>query len=151
MSFQAFTTTFVYSILVAMVVSIVAVSYGQDILGQVNQERTAAATANMTRTDFNALTENLIIARQGLMNNDSELAYEAINTAGNDLFELRQNVAGGDERLVNELTKQLKPEHNNIDRTRDALRDNNATQAIKSLNTADARLLIVTQGLPMGE
>ena len=104
----------------------------------------------MTTADFNSVTNNLVAARQGILTNDSLSAYTALKTTGSELFQLSQNVAGGDENLVKQIIKQLRPVQNNIDNTRDALREQNNTQAILHLNNADLRLLNVVQGLPPG-
>ena len=105
----------------------------------------------MTLADFNAVTNNLITARQGMLSNETVSAYNALNSASNDLFQLSQNAAGDDENLVKQIIKQFRPVQTNIDNARDALRDNNSTQALRFLNSADLRLLDITQGLPAGE
>jgi sensor histidine kinase regulating citrate/malate metabolism len=151
MNIQVCTKIFVPSLLSVFVLSMVAGPYGQDVLGQTTQEQTAAANANMTAADFNAVTSNLITARQGILINDSTSAYNAINTAGSELFKLRQDAAGGNETLAKELIKQFRPIQINIDSAHDAVQDDNSTQVLRSLNNADIRVLYVTQELPPGE
>lgn len=151
MKIQFFKNVIVPSILAALVMSLVSGSYSQEALGQTTQRQTPAETANMTAADFNVVSNNLIAARQAILNNDSVSAFNTINTAGSDLFQLSQNAAGGDEKLFKQIVKQLRPVQNNIDNTRDALLEQNGTQAIRSLNNADLRLLTVIQVLPQGE
>jgi hypothetical protein len=124
---------------------------GDNASGQANQVQPATVTANLTATDFNAVANDLVTARQGILNNDSASAYNAINAAGSNLFALNQDAAGGSEKLSQELSKELAPVLNNIDRTRDALRDDNSTMAIRSLNNADLRLLSIMEHLPPGQ
>jgi hypothetical protein len=150
MNVQISTKFFVYGLIASLGISLVVASYGHYALAQTSQGQTAAS-ANVTAADFNAVTNNLIIARQGILNNDSISAYGALNAAGSDLFSLKQDAAGGNETLIKQLDRELGSIQRNIDLTRDALRDINSTQALRSLNTADLRLLNVTQGLPPGE
>jgi hypothetical protein len=134
-------------ILSALIITAFAASYRQNASGQTTQGETAAANANMTRADFNSVTENLITARQAILNNDSVSAFNAINTAGSDLFELSQNAAVGNETITKKLVSELRPVQNGLGNTRDALRDNNSTQALRSLNSVEVRLLETFQGL----
>jgi hypothetical protein len=131
----------------ALVITAFAASYSQTASGQTTQGETAAANANMTRADFNSVTDNLITARQAILNNDSLSAFNAINTAGGDLFELSQNAAVGNETITKKLVSELRPVQNALGNTRDALRDNNSTQALRSLNSVEVRLLETFQGL----
>ena len=87
-------------ILSALIITAFGASYRQNASGQTTQGETAVANANMTRADFNSVTENLITARQAILNNDSLSAFNAINTAGSDLFELSQNAAVGNETIT---------------------------------------------------
>jgi sensor histidine kinase regulating citrate/malate metabolism len=151
MNLQVSTKSFLPILLVTLALSMVVASYGQNTLGQTSQEQTAAAAANITAADFSPVTSNLITARQGVMINDSTSAFNAINTAGSELFRISQDAGGGNETLAKQLSNEFRPVQNNIDRTRDALRDNNSTQALRSLNTADLRVLTVIQELPPGE
>lgn len=136
-----------------LLVSLIVGSPGQNALAQTNQERTAAAAAaaNLTAADFTGVTNDLITARLGILSNDSTSAYNAINTAGSDLFALNQDAAGGNETVAKELAKELRPVLSNLDKARDALRDSNNTISMRSLNTADLRLLDIIQVLPPGE
>jgi hypothetical protein len=134
----------------ALAISVLSLgsSYGQDVLGQAIQKQSAAARANLTSADFSALTDSLITARDGLLRNNSGSAYTAINAAGSGLFLLIQSETGSNETLFQQLTKQLQPIQNNLDNAREAMRNENTTQALRNLNNADLRLLGITQGLP---
>jgi hypothetical protein len=151
MNIKVYKITFISALFATLATSILVGSYGQIASGQTTPEQTAARSANMTASDFNGVTDNVITARQGILNNDSASAYGAINTAGSALFGLTQDAAGNNETLGKQLSKELKPVINNLDNARDALRDSNSTEAIRSLNTADLRLLEVIQELPPGE
>jgi hypothetical protein len=148
---QGHKKTLVCSLLAALLIFIVAGEYGKNAVGQTRQQQKATSSANMTVADFNPVTNILITARQGILNNDTVSAYTAINTAGGDLFGLSLDAAGGNETLVKQLINELRPVQDYLDNTRDALRDNNSTHALRSLNTADLTLLYITQGLPPGE
>lgn len=123
----------------------------QNALGQVNPEPSAAANANLTTADFDATINNLIAARQGIMINDSVSAYDAINAAGASLFLTGSSTTGGNESMRKELAKQFTPVQSSLDNTREALRDLNNTQALRSLNSADIRMLSITEELPQVE
>lgn len=151
MNIPLYTKTFVPGLLAALVISIVAGSYGQNLLGQTADGQTSVARANVTAADFNAVTDALMSARLGILNNDSVLAYNSINTADTDLFGLGQSVASGNESLVKQINEELGPIHNSIVNARKELRDENNTQALRQLNNADLRLLNITQGLASGE
>ena len=66
--------------------------------------------------------------------------------ASDKLFSLAQNAGNG--TLLKQLINEFRPIQNNIDNIRDALRDNDITQAVNSLATADIRTVNITKGLP---
>src|SRR5918994_5484992 len=47
-----------------------------------------AAMANLTEADFGPVTDNLNTARESLQTNDTTAAYDAVNSAGSELFGL---------------------------------------------------------------
>jgi hypothetical protein len=138
-------------VLATLAFSTFAGSFSQDSMGQTIQNQTASSAANMTGADFSAVRDSLINARQGIFNNDSSLAYGAINRATSDLFALTQSAGSDNETLTKQLSVELRPIHRSIDLIRDALRDNNSTQALRTLNSADVRLFNVISELPPGE
>jgi hypothetical protein len=142
---------FALNILIALGVCTVAGLYVQDVSGQTVQRQTPAASANLTGAEFELVINNLIAARQGIMNNNSIPAYDSVNVASSELFRLSRDAAGDNETMGKQIDKQLRPVQNNIDNTRDALRDENSTEALRSLGSADMRLLEIVQELPPGE
>jgi hypothetical protein len=139
-------------ILIALLlVAVVCSSQVQNLNGQSSQQLNAASTANLTKSDFSPIISSLAAVRQGILNNESITAYNALNSASEDIFGLSQNAANGNDTLVEQLTRQLRPVQNTIDNIRDALRDDNATQSLRSLNSGDLRLLSIIQELPAGE
>ena len=107
-----------------------------------------AAMANLTQADFGPVTDILNTARESLQTNDTTAAYDAVNSAGSELFGLANDQG---EQNMKALMQQFKPIQDSIDSTRDALRDNDAAKALQQLNTADVELLKITQQLTPGE
>ena len=107
-----------------------------------------AAMANLTEADFGPVTDNLNTARESLQTNDTTAAYDAVNSAGSELFGLANDQG---EQNMKAVLQQFKPLQDSIDSTRDALRNNDTAKALQQLNTADVELLKITQSLPDGE
>jgi hypothetical protein len=107
-----------------------------------------AAMGNLTQADFGPVRDSLNTARESLQTNDTTSAYGAVNTAGSELFGLANDQG---EQNMKALMQQFKPIQDSIDSTRDALRDNDAANALQQLNTADVELLKITQQLTPGE
>jgi NhaP-type Na+/H+ or K+/H+ antiporter len=107
-----------------------------------------AAMANLTQADFGPVTDNLNTARESLQTNDTTAAYDAVNSAGSELFGLANDQG---EQNMKALMQQFKPLQDTIDSTRDALRNNDTAKTLQQLNTADVELLKITQSLPDGE
>jgi hypothetical protein len=109
---------------------------------------TRAAIGNLTQADFGSLRDNLNTARESLQTNDTTAAYDAINSADNELFGLANDQG---EQNMKALMQQFKPLQDSIDSTRDALSNNDTVKALQQLDTADVELLKITQKLPSGE
>src|SRR5215208_8374465 len=109
---------------------------------------TRAAIGNLTQADIGSLRDNLNTARESLQTNDTTAAYDAINSADNELFGLANDQG---EQNMKALMQQFKPLQDSIDSTRDALRNNDTAKALQQLNTADTGLLKITQQLPPEE
>src|SRR5215207_9101345 len=107
-----------------------------------------AAMANLTQADFGPVTDNLNTARESLQTNDTTAAYDAVNSAGSELFGLANDQG---EQNMKAVLQQFKPLQDSIDSTRDALRNNDTAKALQQVNTADVELLKITQSLPSGE
>ena len=107
-----------------------------------------AAMANLTQADFGPVTDILNTARESLQTNDTTAAYDAVNSAGSELFGLANDQG---EQNMKAVMQQFKPLQDSIDSTRDDLRNNDTAKALQQLNTADVELLKITQSLPPGE
>ena len=107
-----------------------------------------AAMANLTQADFGPVTDILNTARESLQTNDTTAAYDAVNSAGSELFGLANDQG---EQNMKAVMQQFKPLQDSIDSTRDDLRNNDTAKALQQLNTADVELLKITQQLPSGE
>jgi hypothetical protein len=109
---------------------------------------TRAAIGNLTQADFGSLRDNLNTARESLQTNDTTAAYDAINSADNELFGLANDQG---EQNMKALMQQFKPLQDSIDSTRDALSNKDTVKALQQLDTADVELLKISQQLPPGE
>src|SRR5215216_3298074 len=107
-----------------------------------------AAMATLTQADFGPVTDILNTARESLQTNDTTAAYDAVNSAGSELFGLANDQG---EQNMKAVMQQFKPLQDSIDSTRDDLRNNDTAKALQQLNTADVELLKITQQLPPGE
>ena len=107
-----------------------------------------AAMGNLTQGDFDPVLDSLNTVRDSLQNNDTNAAYDEVNSAGSELFGLANDQG---EQNMKTLMQQFKPLQDNIDNIRDALRGNDTTKALQQLNTADSELLKITQQLPSEE
>src|SRR5918995_3044935 len=106
----------------------------------------ANVTTNVTSEDLESVRESLNTAREGLQDNDTQAALEAINDADGTLFALvtEEGSQGG-------LAEQLKTLQGNLDTARESLHNNDNTKALEDLNTADSQVLVITQALPEDE
>ena len=107
-----------------------------------------AAMGNLTQGDFDPVLDSLNTVRESLQSNDTNAAYDEVNSAGSELFGLANDQG---EQNMKALMQQFKPLQDNIDSVRDALRGNDTTKALQQLNTADSELLKITQQLPSEE
>src|SRR5918993_1063640 len=106
----------------------------------------ANVTTNVTSGDLEPVRDSLNTAREGLQDNDTQAALEAINDADGTLFALvtEEGSQGG-------LAEQLKTLQGNLDTARESLHNNDNTKALEDLNTADSQVLVITQALPEDE
>ena len=106
----------------------------------------ANVTTNVTSDDIQPVLDNLNTAREGLQENDTEAALEAINDADGTLFTLinEEGDQGG-------LAQQLKTLQQGLDTARESLHNNDDAKALEDLNTADTQVLAITQALPTDE
>src|SRR5215203_2949724 len=106
----------------------------------------ANVTTNVTSEDLEPVRDGLNTAREGLQDNDTQAALEAINDADGTLFALvtEEGSQGG-------LAEQLKTLQGNLDTARESLHNNDNAKALEDLNTADSQVLVITQALPEDE
>ncbi len=106
----------------------------------------ANVTTNVTSDDIQPVLDSLNTAREGLQENDTQAALEAINDADGTLFSLinEEGDQGG-------LAQQLKTLQEGLDTARESLHNNDDAKALEDLNTADAQVLAITQALPADE
>ena len=106
----------------------------------------ANVTTNVTSEDLEPVRDSLNTAREGLQDNDTQAALEAINDADGTLFALvtEEGSQGG-------LVEQLKTLQGNLDTARESLHNNDNAKALEDLNTADSQVLAITQALPEDE
>jgi hypothetical protein len=106
----------------------------------------ANVTTNVTSGDLEPVRDSLNTAREGLQDNDTQAALEAINDADGTLFALvtEESSQGG-------LAEQLKTLQGNLDTARESLHNNDNAKALEDLNTADSQVLVITQALPEDE
>ena len=106
----------------------------------------ANVTTNVTSEDLEPVRDSLNAAREGLQDNETQAALEAINDADGTLFALVT-----DEGSQGGLAEQLKTLQGNLDTTRESLHSNDNAKALEDLNTADSQVLAITQALPEDE
>ena len=106
----------------------------------------ANVTTNVTSDDIQPVLDSLNTAREGLQENDTEAALEAINDADGTLFTIinEEGDQGG-------LAQQLKTLQEGLDTARESLHNNDDAKALEDLNTADTQVLAITQAIPADE
>jgi Na+/phosphate symporter len=104
--------------------------------------------ANLTQADFESVTDNLNAASEALQDNDTTEAYDTVNSVESELFDIANDQG---EQNTKTLMQIFKPLQDNIDSTRDALRNNDTANALQLLNSTDAELLKITPQLPAEE
>jgi hypothetical protein len=106
----------------------------------------ANVTTNVTSDDIQPVLDSLNTAREGLQENDTQAALEAINDADGTLFSLinEEGDQGG-------LAQQLKTLQQGLDTARESLHNDDDAKALEDLNTADTQVLAITQALPADE
>src|ERR671914_2083708 len=106
----------------------------------------ANVTTNVTSDDIQPVLDSLNTAREGLQENDTEAALEAINDADGTLFTIinEEGDQGG-------LAQQLKTLQEGLDTARESLHNDDDAKALEDLNTADTQVLAITQALPADE
>lgn len=105
-------------------------------------ENNGRALENLTRQDLDPILNNLFTARGELVQNNSPLAFDALNAATSKLFNLTRIFEATDNQGTVEQLKRLLSK---IEGSRDALlRNNNITKAVLNLNAADTEFIKLT-------
>jgi hypothetical protein len=149
---------FLVVIAATTLLTIATISANQILLSLTQQEavaqnttttnQTQAAMANLTQADFESVTDNLNAASEALQDNDTTEAYDTVNSVESELFDIANDQG---EQNTKTLMQIFKPLQDNIDSTRDALRNNDTANALQLLNSTDAELLKITPQLPAEE
>jgi hypothetical protein len=115
-----------------------------------DQQTISTEIGDLTLADFETTKENLAAVRQGLLDNDTKAALDALNSADNSLFAviLSQNgyqVSG--QTTTTTANEQLNSLQTQIDTVRDGLRSGDNIKSLEALNNADSQLFNMTQSL----
>ena len=116
--------------------------------GTATQNQTSIALANLTRADFESVTDALNSARESLMQNATQDAYFSLNFADNALF--RAAVEEGPSATA-PIVEMSRAALSHIDNAQKALLDGDVPNALNELNSGSVELVRITQGLPAGE
>ena len=157
--------TVLYIVLTASSVSLAAIETslgGFPLQAATAQNQTAATnqtaaptTTNITRGEFNPVIDNINLAREALFNNDTDISYAHLSTAGNEIFDLTQiteDEVAADEPPVNQtMAEQLKVVQEHLDNAQSSMRNNDNSKALEDINSADTELVKITQPLPPAE
>ena len=115
-----------------------------------DQQTVNTEIGGLTSADFETTKENLATVRQGLLDNDTKAALDALNSADNSLFAVILSQDG--YQVSGQMTTTTKNEQLNtlqiqIDTVRDELRNGDNIKSLAALNTADSQLFNMIQSL----
>lgn len=123
-------------------------------VGTAGQNQTPA---NTTQQEFQQLEDALSGARTALHENNTLIAYRALSTAENEMFDLT-HVSQGEDQGKQEgdkaktLEEQLKPVRDSITQAKAGIWDNeDETSPLNAISSAEVSLLRITETLPPGE
>ena len=97
-------------------------------------------SSNSTRGDLDPILNNLFAAREELSQGDSPSAFDSLNVASSQLFNLTTRLAANDDGKSQELV----PLQKRIEWARNNLLRNNFTAALLNLNAADSEFVKLT-------
>jgi len=112
-----------------------------------DQQTVNTEIGGLTSADFETTKENLATVRQGLLDNDTKAALDALNSADNSLFAVIISQKGSQGSGQTTTNEQLNSLQTQIDSARDVLRNGNYVKSLEALNTADSQLFNMTQSL----
>lgn len=115
-----------------------------------DQQTISTEIGDLTSADLETIRENLAAVREGLLDNDTKAALDALNSADNSLFAviLSQNgyqVSG--QTTTTTTNEQLNLLQTQIDTVRDGLRNGDNIKSLEALNNADSHLFNMTHSL----
>jgi hypothetical protein len=111
-----------------------------------NQKGIAAMSANLSQSDFETLTQDLVEARQALENNDTTTLFDELNSASGELFQV---ISGQfDPAHVEAITQEFSLMQTHIDRAQETALKDNHTGTLKELRAAESELSSIIQMLP---
>jgi hypothetical protein len=114
-----------------------------------NQSATAALSANLTRGDFESITQDLIEARQALETNDTTTVLDELNSASGELFQVISRQF--DPVHVEAMTQGFSPLQTHLDQAQEGALKDNYTMTLRELSAAESELLKITQILPSSQ
>jgi len=111
-----------------------------------NQKGIAAMSANLSQSDFETLTQDLVEARQALENNDTTTLFDELNSASGELFQV---ISGQFDPVdVEAITQEFSLMQTHIDRAQETVLKDNHTGTLKELRAAEFELSSIIQMLP---
>jgi hypothetical protein len=111
-----------------------------------NQKGIAAMSANLSQSDFETLTQDLVEARQALENNDTTTLFDELNSASGELFQV---ISGQfDPAHVEAVTQEFSLMQTHIDRAQETALKDNHTGTLNELRAAESELSLIIQMLP---
>ncbi|HKG87071.1 MAG TPA: hypothetical protein VKA95_02005 [Nitrososphaeraceae archaeon] len=112
-----------------------------------DQQIATTEISDLMSADFETTRENLADVRQGLLDNNTKAALDALNSADNSLFAVIISQKGSQGSGQTTTNEQLNSLQTQIDSARDVLRNGNYVKSLEALNTADSQLFNMTQSL----
>ena len=117
----------------------------------IDQQTVSTEISGLTTADFETTRENLAAVRQGLLDNDTKAALDALNSADNSLFAVilsqKGSQASGQKTTTTTTNEQLNLLQTQIDTARDVLRNGDNVKSLEALNNADSHLFNMIQSL----
>jgi hypothetical protein len=114
-----------------------------------NQKGIAALSANLSQSDFETLTQDLVEARQALENNDTTTLFDELNSASGELFQV---ISGQfDPAQVEAITQEFSLMQTHIDRAQETALKDNHTGTLEELRAAESELSTIIQMLPSSQ
>jgi hypothetical protein len=111
-----------------------------------NQKGIAAMSANLSQSDSETLTQDLVEARQALENNDTTTLFDELNSASGELFQV---ISGQfDPAHVEAVTQEFSLIQIHIDRAQETALKDNHTGTLNELRAAESELSLIIQMLP---